>query len=309
VFETASVGIAVGRGLSRPVDLLQQADAAMYRAKDGGGNQYAFFDSRIGRRAVARFASYTGLRRAVDECQFQVHYQPMVRVEDGSLVGMEALVRWNHPTRGLLLPQAFIDLAEETGLIVPLGAFVLRTAVVQLPRLSLNGAHPIRISVNVSARQLTSPEFLPAVHRSLDDAGVAPHRLSLEITESVLLAESPAVHSVINELKNIGVTLSLDDFGTGHSSLDYLRRVPVDELKIDRRFISDLTTSHQSRSIVSAVIHLAHDLGLRVVAEGVEHADQADCLINWGCDLAQGFFYSPPLPPEQVLRLPGAATA
>ena len=309
VFETASVGIAVGRGSARPVDLLQQADAAMYRAKAGGGNQYAIFDSRIRRRADERFASYTGLRRAVDEQQFQVYYQPMVRLQDGSLAGMEALVRWQHPQRGLLLPQAFIELAEETGLIVPLGAFVLHTALTQLPWLSLDGARPARISVNVSARQLTSPELLPAVHRSLRDAGVPPHRLSVEITESALLTESPTVRGVINELKNIGVTLSLDDFGTGHSSLDYLRRVPVDELKIDRRFISDLTTSKQSQSIVSAVINLAHDLGLWVVAEGVEHADQADCLCELGCDLAQGFFYSVPLPPEQVLRIPGAATA
>lgn len=309
LFETASVGIAVGTRPARPADLLQQADAAMYRAKDGGGNRYAFFDSRIGRRADARLASYTGLRRAVDEFQFQVHYQPMVAIKDGSLAGMEALVRWKHPEGGLLPPHAFIDLAEETGLIVPLGAFVLRTAVLELPRLSLKGVHPPRISVNVSARQLTSPELLPTVRRSLEDAGLAPQRLSLEITESVLLTKSPAVQSVLNELKDIGVTLSLDDFGTGHSSLDYLRRVPVDELKIDRRFISDLMTSHQSRAIVSAVIHLAHDLGLRVVAEGIEKAEQAACLGDLGCDLAQGYFYSPPLPPEHVLRLTGAASA
>ncbi len=301
VFESASIGIAVGTHSARPSDLLQQADAAMYRAKDGGGNRYVFFESHIGRRVDARLATYTALRRAVDEQQLQVRYQPIVSIQDGSLAGIEALVRWQHPTGVLLPPQDFIDLAEDTGLIVPLGAFVLHTALLDLRQLSLNGASP-RISVNVSARQLTSQRFSQAVRRSLEESGVTPQRLSLEITESVLLTRSSAVYAVINELKSIGVSLSLDDFGTGHSSLDYLRRVPVDEVKIDRRFIADLLTSRQSRAIVSAVIRLAHDLGLQVVAEGIEQADQAACLADLGCDLAQGFYYSPPLPAGEVLR-------
>jgi EAL domain-containing protein (putative c-di-GMP-specific phosphodiesterase class I) len=301
VFETASIGIAVATPSARPADLLQQADAAMYRAKDGGGNRYAYFDSRIRRRADARLAGYTALRRAVDECQFQVRYQPMVTLQDGSLAGMEALVRWQDAKGGLRAPHEFIDLAEETGLIVPLGAFVLRTALLELPRLCWDGSSPARMSVNVSARQLTSPEFLPTVRRSLADSGVAPQRLSLEITESVLLTRSAAVYGVIDQLKKIGVSLSLDDFGTGHSSLDYLRLVPVDELKVDRRFVAELTTNRESRAIVSAVIHLGHELGLRVVAEGIERPEQAECLADLGCDLAQGFYYSPPLPPQDVL--------
>jgi diguanylate cyclase (GGDEF)-like protein/PAS domain S-box-containing protein len=315
VFETASIGIAVATPSARPADLLQQADAAMYRAKDGGGNRYAYFDSRIRRRADARLASYTALRRAVDECQFKVRYQPMVRLQDESLAGMEALVRWQDARGRLLAPHEFIDLAEETGLIVPLGAFVLRTALLDLPQLSWVGANPARMSVNVSARQLTSPEFLPTVRRALEDSGVAPQRLSLEITESVLLTRSSAVYSVIDQLKKIGVGLSLDDFGTGHSSLDYLRLVPVDELKIDRRFVAEMTSNRESRAIVSAVIHLGHELGLRVVAEGIERAEQANCLADLGCDLAQGFYYSPPLPAEDVVgpddghRLPAPPVA
>jgi diguanylate cyclase (GGDEF)-like protein len=302
VFESASIGIAVGTHSARPSDLLQQADAAMYRAKDGGGNRYVFFESRIGRRVDARLAPYTALRRAVDEQQLQVRYQPIVSMQDGALAAIEALVRWEHPTGVLLPPQDFIDLAEDTGLIVPLGAFVLRTAVLDLRQLSLNGGSPPRISVNVSARQLTSQRFSHTVRRALEESGIPPQRLSLEITESVLLTRSSAVYGVINELKSIGVSLSLDDFGTGHSSLDYLRRVPVDEVKIDRRFIADLLTSRQSRAIVSAVIRLAHDLGLHVVAEGIEQADQAACLSDLGCDLAQGFYYSPALPAGEVLR-------
>jgi diguanylate cyclase (GGDEF)-like protein/PAS domain S-box-containing protein len=309
VFETASVGIAVGDRSSRPSDLLQQADAAMYGAKDGGGNRYFFFESGIGRHLDARLASYTALRRAVDECQFQVHYQPIVSISDGSLAGMEALVRWEHPSGSLLPPQDFIDLAEDTGLIVPLGAFVLRTAVLDLPRLSLHGAQPSRISVNVSARQLTSPHFLETVRHALKESDVAPERLFLEITESVLLTRSSAVYGVIDELKSLGVGLSLDDFGTGHSSLDYLRHVPVNELKIDRRFIADLLTSRESRAIVSAVIRLARDLGLQVVAEGIEGAEQAACLAELGCDLAQGYYYSPPLPAGEVVAEKPVAVA
>jgi EAL domain-containing protein (putative c-di-GMP-specific phosphodiesterase class I) len=224
-----------------------------------------------------------------------------VYIRDGSLAGIEALVRWEHPSGALLPPHEFIDLAEDTGLIVPLGAFVLRTAVRDLPRLSVHGAEPARVSVNVSARQLAAPDFLDTVRSALEESRVPPHRLSLEITESVLLTRSAAVYGVINDLKSLGVNLSLDDFGTGHSSLDYLRHVPVSELKIDRRFIVDLLTSRESRAIVSAVIGLARDLGLHVIAEGIERAEQAACLADLGCDLAQGYYYSPPLSAADLL--------
>jgi diguanylate cyclase (GGDEF)-like protein len=302
VFETASVGIALGRSPQRAEDLLQDADAAMYRAKSSGGNRHEFFDAELRHQAQVRLASYTGLRRAVDEGQFEVYYQPTVDLQDGAPVGVEALARWRHPSRGLLPPEAFIDLAEETGLIVALGAQILRTALQEMPQITPQGAaEPLRISVNLSARQLTHPDLVSTVACALADAQVPPARLSLEITESVLLTDSATMRAAIADLKRIGVDLSLDDFGTGHSSMDYLKLLPVDELKIERRFVAGLLNDHQDRAIVSAITQLAHDLGLRVVAEGVETAEQASRLREMGCDVGQGYFFGPPMPAHQVL--------
>jgi diguanylate cyclase (GGDEF)-like protein/PAS domain S-box-containing protein len=304
VFETASVGIALGRAPQRAEDLLQDADAAMYRAKSSGGNRHEFFDAELRHQAQVRLASYAGLRRAVDEGQFEVYYQPTVDLTDGAPVGVEALARWRHPSRGLLPPEAFIDLAEETGLIVALGAQILRTALLEMPQATPEGAaEPLRISVNLSARQLTHPDLVSTVACALADAQVPPARLSLEITESVLLTDSATMRAAIADLKRIGVDLSLDDFGTGHSSMDYLKLLPVDELKIERRFVAGLLTDHQDRAIVSAITQLAHDLGLRVVAEGVETAEQASRLREMGCDVGQGYFFGPPMPARQVLDL------
>ena len=308
VFETASVGVALDRAPQRAEDLIQHADAAMYRAKASGGNRYEFYDVRLARQAQARLASYTALRRAVDAGEFEVHYQPTVDLVDGTPVGVEALARWRHPTRGLLAPEAFIDLAEETGMIVPLGTQVLRTALREIPDAPPHGStQPLRISVNLSARQLSHPDLTPMVSQALADAGVPPARLSLEITESLLITDSSAMQAAIADLKQLGVGLCLDDFGTGHSSMDYLKFLPVDELKIERRFVVGLLTNDQDRAIVSAIIRLGHDLGLRVVAEGIGTAAQADRLRDMGCDVGQGYHFGRPMPAPKVLDLTGVA--
>jgi diguanylate cyclase (GGDEF)-like protein/PAS domain S-box-containing protein len=321
VFETASVGIGLGREPQCPEDLVQHADAAMYYAKAEGGNRFEFFDARLRRRAQERLAGYAALRRAVNASEFEVHYQPTYSLADGSPVGMEALARWRHPERGLLGPGSFIDLAEETGLIIPLGEQILRTALRELPpppngpngRQGSNGSNgsngrasrPLRVSVNLSARQLTQPGLASMVARALEEAGVPPSRLSLEITESLLLTDSAAMQAAIAQLKRIGVDLSLDDFGTGHSSMDYLKFLPVDELKIERRFVQGLLTDHRDHAIVSAITNLGHDLGLRVVAEGVETAEQAARLRELGCDVGQGYFFGKPMPLPDLLRKQG----
>jgi diguanylate cyclase (GGDEF)-like protein/PAS domain S-box-containing protein len=295
VFETASVGIALGRAPQQPEDLLQDADAAMYRAKAEGGNRFDFFDETLRREAQERLANYGSLRRAVEGSEFEVHYQPTFALDDGTPVGMEALARWRHPTRGLLHPDAFIDLAEETGLIVPLGRQILTTVLKEMP-CARPGERPLRVSVNLSARQLTQPDLAGVVETALREADVPPARLALEITETVLVTDSAEMQTVIRQLKDIGVDLSLDDFGTGHSSMDYLKFLSVDELKIERRFVAGLLGDPRDRAIVSAITQLAHDLGLRVVAEGIETAEQALLLREIGCDVGQGYFFARPGP-------------
>jgi diguanylate cyclase (GGDEF)-like protein/PAS domain S-box-containing protein len=305
VFETASVGIALGRAPQQPEDLLQDADAAMYRAKAEGGNRFDFFDETLRREAQERLANYASLRRAVEGSEFEVHYQPTFALADGTPVGMEALARWRHPERGLLHPDAFIDLAEETGLIVPLGRQILTTVLREMPP-PRPGVRPLRVSVNLSARQLTQPDLAGMVEAALQEANVPPARLALEITETVLVTDSAEMQTVIRQLKDIGVDLSLDDFGTGHSSMDYLKFLTVDELKIERRFVAGLLSDPRDRAIVSAITHLAHDLGLRVVAEGIETSEQAELLRNIGCDVGQGYFFARPgpMPPGGTTRQP-----
>jgi diguanylate cyclase (GGDEF)-like protein len=299
VFETTSVGIALGAAPQHAEDLVQGADAAMYRAKARGGNRFDFFDETLRREAQQRLANYGALRRAVEAYEFEVHYQPTFALADGTPVGMEALARWRHPGRGLLHPDAFIDLAEETGLIVPLGRQILTTVLKEMPP-PQPGVRPLRVAVNLSARQLTQPDLAAMVENALEEADVPPARLALEITESLLLTDSTEMQTVIAQLKRIGVDLSLDDFGTGHSSMDYLKFLPVDELKIERRFVAGLLSDRRDRAIVSAITHLAHDLGLRVVAEGIETRDQAELLRYLGCDIGQGYYFGRPGPMPAV---------
>jgi diguanylate cyclase (GGDEF)-like protein/PAS domain S-box-containing protein len=309
VFATASIGIALGRGRDLADELVENADAAMYRAKGRGGNRFEFFDDAMRRTAKLRLGTYVALRNAVDRHEFTVLYQPIISLQKRRLVGVEALVRWQHPTDGQLLPVSFIELAEETGLIVPIGAQVLHESLRQLQRWqrSLPTGRRLRMNVNLSARQFTQTDLVQMIERALRETRTAPEELSIEITESVLVLETQSVQTAISQLKTLGVGLTIDDFGTGHSSLTNLRRLPVDQLKVDRSFVAGMSKSEEDASIVSAVISLGHDLGLTVVAEGIETADQLRRLQQLRCDEGQGYHFGEPLPADEVLAM--AATA
>jgi diguanylate cyclase (GGDEF)-like protein/PAS domain S-box-containing protein len=305
VFTTASIGIALGRSGHLAAELVENADAAMYRAKDRGGNRYEFFDDAMRHNARLRLGTYVALRNAVDRREFTVLYQPIVSLNEVRLVGVEALVRWRHPTEGLLPPVAFIELAEETGLIVPIGAQVLHESLCQLQRWQhwLPSGRQLRMNVNLSARQFTQPDLVQMIELALRDTGTPPDKLSIEITESVLVLETQFVQTAVSQLKRLGVGLTIDDFGTGHSSLTYLRRLPVDQLKVDRSFVAGMSRGEQDASIVSAVISLGHDLGLTVVAEGIETADQLRRLQQLRCDEAQGYYFGGPLSADKIMAM------
>ena len=303
-YVTASVGIALASGPEDEPDLLiENADAAMYRAKANGGNQYQAFDETMRSGAATRLATRTSLRQALDRHDFHVYYQPTVDLVTGRLRGVEALVRWDHPTRGLLPPKEFIPLAEETGMIVPLGARVLQESCRQLARWHAEpGKEPLELSVNLSPRQLTAgDDLVEVVDAALRDAGLDPGSLSLEITESCLMEDALDIHNLLQDLKDVGVQLAIDDFGTGYSSLAYLRNLPVDTLKLDQSFVRNLGPGGPDRAIAEMVMGLGHTLGLRTVAEGIETPGQLRTLRQLGCDVGQGFLLGRPSPPDQVL--------
>jgi len=303
VVVTTSMGIALARGSSDyPEGLVRDADAALYRAKEHGRNRYELFDEDMRVRAMRRLKTEDEVRRAIELGELRLHYQPVVRLEDGGIASVEALVRWAHPERGLLEPAGFIPVAEETGLIGPLGRWVLEEACRQLARWRAD--KPIRpdltIAVNLSPRQLVLPDFEETVRRALSQAGVPGSRLCLEITESVLMETTPSTIDLLHRLRELGVRLAIDDFGTGYSSLGYLKRVQVDALKVDRSFVQGLGADPEDSAIVGAVISLADALGLSAVAEGVETPGQAELLRRLGCPLAQGYFFAPPQRPEAL---------
>jgi diguanylate cyclase (GGDEF)-like protein/PAS domain S-box-containing protein len=308
---TASVGISLSAGgpdtgADRPETMLRDADAAMYRAKERGRARHELFDEQMRAGAVQRLQLEQWLRRAIERDELRVHFQPEVRLADGRVEAVEALLRWQHPERGLLLPADFLALAEETGLIVPVGAWVLTEACRWAARLT--GAGPGGSSpgvwVNLSARQLAMPDLTGTVAEALAGAGIAPDRLCLEITESALMEDAEATLATLRSLKDLGVGLAVDDFGTGYSSLSYLRRFPVDFIKVDRSFVDGLGHDPEDTAIVAAVVGLAHSLGLVPVAEGIETAGQLAELRRLGCELGQGHLFAPPVPGEE-LRLSG----
>ena len=300
VFVTMSIGIALASGnRTRPESLVENADAAMYRAKARGGNRREVFDQAMRARAKRRLAMHSSLHRAVERGEFRVLYQPIVSLAGGRLVGAEALVRWEHPDRGLIAPDEFIALAEETGLIVPIGTQVLQEACAQAQRWRVGG-QDLSIKVNLSARQFVHPNLVGQVAETLTETGIDPAAVYLEITESVLMDDAESTSSALRDLKRLGVSLTVDDFGTGYSSLTYLKRFPVDELKVDRAFVAGLLTDPEDSAIVAAVINLAHTLGLAAVAEGVENAAQVAKLCELGCDIGQGYHFGRPLPAEDM---------
>jgi diguanylate cyclase (GGDEF)-like protein/PAS domain S-box-containing protein len=307
VYLNASVGIAASNGHDDgPEILLRQADSAMYRAKERGGGRWEVYDDRMQVQAMARLTLENALRRAVERDEFRLHYQPVVRTEDGRMVGAEALVRWQHPDRGLVQPAEFIPLAEETGLIAPIGRWVLQEACRQAAGwLDGDGSTGLHVSVNLSPRQLAETDLAEVVARALRETGLPPGALWLEITESALVEDAEATIATLLSLKRLGVRLCLDDFGSGYSSLGYLKRLPVDVLKIDRSFIDTMCSDPRDASIVSATVRLAHDLGLTPVAEGVETEAQMETLRELGCDLAQGFLFARPQEPTLVTDILG----
>ena len=301
---TASIGIAQPRGGGQAEDILRDADVAMYRAKERGRSRIEVFDEAIRARLLERVETEQALRRALHRGDLRLHYQPVLTVDTGELVSFEALVRWEHPDRGLVPPDEFIPLAEDTGLIIPIGRWVLREACNQLAewRASAPGSRGLRVAVNLSARQFTDPDLAGSIAEALAAAEVPPDALLLEITESVLMEEVEATAATLRALKELGVGLSIDDFGTGYSSLSYLKRFPVDDLKIDRSFVDGLGVDADDHAIVSAVVSMAHAMGLNVIAEGVETSRQLEELRLLGCDSAQGYLLGRPQPAAETGR-------
>jgi diguanylate cyclase (GGDEF)-like protein len=305
VFLTASIGIAVASPPAAvPEALLRDADAAMYRAKERGRARAEVFDEAMRDRAVQRLETEHDLHRAIDRGELRLDYQPIIDLALGRIIGVEALLRWEHPSRGRILPDNFIGLAEETGLIVPLGEWALRQACRQLGDWRSYGvAEGISVSVNLSAGQLAQPRLAQALDAAIDEGGIDPSELWLEITESALLEDADAAIATLRSCKDRGISLSIDDFGTGYSSMNYLKRLPIDALKVDRTFVNGLEADIEDRAITEAVVGLAHSLGLGAVAEGVETSAQLNELRMLGCDGAQGFLFSRPVSADVVAEL------
>ena len=300
VHTSASIGISLGASdVAIADELLRNADTAMYRAKEETAS-YRMFESNMYEQARRRLELESDLRGAIENEEFVIHYQPKVSLRTGKIVDMEALVRWQHPVRGLLSPSEFITAAEETGLIVPLGRWVISEACRQVRRWQdrYPGGSAPRVSVNLSARQFQNPDLAEEVAEALRESNLTPFGLELEITETVVMGDAPSTIATLRELKNLGVMVAIDDFGTGHSSLSYLKRFRVDSLKIDGSFVAGLGKDAEDEVIVSGVISLAHGLGLTVVAEGVETEAQKTMIGEMGCDFAQGYLFSRPLTPE-----------
>ena len=304
LFATASVGVSLF-----PVDgddcqtLLKNAGAALYKAKRSGGANYQFFTADMHELAASRLALESSLRRAIHNEEFLLHYQPRVSVDSLAITGLEALVRWQHPQLGLVSPSEFIPLAEDTGLIVPIGEWVLRAACLQGRRWIEEGFAPIPIAVNISARQFHDRDLSQTVIRILEETGFSPKYLELELTESSIMQNEEFAASMLNQLKSMGVNISIDDFGTGFSSLASLKRLPIDALKIDQSFVREATIDPDDAALVMAIITLGHNLRLKVVAEGVETDDQLRFLQLLRCDEIQGYFFSKPVPADTLASL------
>jgi diguanylate cyclase (GGDEF)-like protein/PAS domain S-box-containing protein len=303
IFITSSIGISLypNDGCSAE-QLVRHADTAMYRAKENGRNNYQLFQSAMNKQVSERLALELDLRKALERDEFLVYYQPQVNSATGVVFGLEALVRWKHPVRGMISPAEFIPLAEESGLIVPIGEWVLRTACQQVK--SWQSVFPnLRAAVNLSARQFQSDDLVETVARVLEETDLDPVCLDLEITESTTMHNVDRAIATMHGLKRLGIHISLDDFGTGYSSLSYLKHFPIHMLKIDRSFVRDITTDEDDAAIVASVIAMAHSLKLNVIAEGVETEEQLAYLMERGCDQMQGYLFSPPLPVEKCDEL------
>jgi diguanylate cyclase (GGDEF)-like protein len=302
LYVAVSIGVGLGTvGTKNAEELLREADTSMYQAKDEGSG-YKVFDQAMHGRAVDRLELENDLRRAIEQNEFVVHYQPIVNLQTGRLWGFEALVRWDHPERGLLDPDEFVPVAEESGLVVPMGELVLEEAcrrAVEWQR-AFPRTPPLAMSVNLSGRQLRRPDLHEVIGEALKESGLPASSLGLDITETVYISAVDANTAALDRLKALGIRISLDDFGSGYSSLPYLKRLPANIIKIDKSFTRGLGVEVEDTAIVQTVVDLAHILGMEVVGEGVEIEVQQTLLREMGCDFAQGFYFAKPLPPDAV---------
>jgi diguanylate cyclase (GGDEF)-like protein/PAS domain S-box-containing protein len=312
-FVTCSIGVAAYPSDGTPAEsLIEHADIAMYRAKKLGRNNFQFYTPAMNEESLERVRIESALRNALERNEFLLHYQPQVDLQTGRIVGMEALIRWKHPELGVVPPSRFVGVAEDTGLIVPIGAWVMRTACAQNKAWQDAGLGTLRVAVNLSARQFSAADLVPGIEQVLSDTGLDPSCLELELTESLFMSEVTPAVELLHRMKALGIKLSIDDFGTGYSSFSYLSRFPIDVLKIDRSFVNDISHDANDAAIVASIIALAHNLRLSVIAEGVETAEQLDYLRHQGCDEMQGYYFSRPLPAqefEQLLRQRGGLAA
>ena len=300
----ASIGISIYPDDGHDMDtLIKAADAAMYHAKEHGRNNYQFFEPAMNARVVERQSTEASLRRALERQEFVLYYQPKINLLSGTIVGAEALIRWQHPQRGLLLPEHFVPIAEDCGLIVPIGRWVLRSACLQAQAWQQAGLPPLTVAVNASALEFRADDFLPHLRTVLADTGLNPACLELELTENVLMRDAVSSEFVLHALADLGVKLAIDDFGTGYSSLSYLRQFPINTLKIDQSFVHQMTGNPDDATIVSAVISMGKSLRMRVIAEGVETPEQYAFLLTQQCDAGQGYYFSHPITAEALTAM------
>jgi diguanylate cyclase (GGDEF)-like protein len=302
LYAACSIGISVFPADSDNVEgLMRCADTALYRAKDAGKNNYQFYTKDMNIRAFEFLLMEAGLRKALINNELEVYYQPQMDMKDNSLVGMEALLRWNHPEKGMVSPGDFIPLAEETGLIESIGEWVLRAACAQNKAWQDTGYPPVSVAVNMSARQFRRRDIVELVGSILEETGLEPKYLELELTESIVMHDMESTIATLKGLKKMGVKLAIDDFGTGYSSLAYLKLFPIDHLKIDRSFVFNISSDKNDAAIAASVVVLAHSMNLKVVAEGVETVEQLDILREQGCDFVQGYFFSKPVSAKEFV--------
>jgi EAL domain-containing protein (putative c-di-GMP-specific phosphodiesterase class I) len=301
---TASIGIAMFPADGTDVQTLtKNADMAMYRAKEDGKNGFRFFTEEAKTQSIERLTLETSLRRALDREEFSLHYQPKVDLASGRITGVEALLRWTHPELGMLSPVQFIPLAEETGLIVPIGRWVLKQACAQNMAWQRQGLRPLSMAVNLSPRQFADESLLHYIDDALSSCGMSPMLLQLEVTESMVMQNVSRAVRILEAIRSRGIRLAIDDFGTGYSSMSLMKQFPIDTIKIDRSFVRNLADDGEDQAIAQAIINMGKALGMTIVAEGVETIEQETFLRNHACDETQGFLFSRPVPPDELPQL------